>query len=38
MEREHEVAGLALKTIHRLTDGFRPPGAIGLVLLPAFYF
>jgi regulator of cell morphogenesis and NO signaling len=25
MEREHEVAGLALKTIHRLTDGFRPP-------------
>lgn len=26
MEREHQVAGLALKTIHRLTDGFRPPG------------
>lgn len=25
MEREHEVAGLALKTMHRLTDGFRPP-------------
>ena len=25
MEREHEVAGLALKTIRRLTDGFRPP-------------
>jgi regulator of cell morphogenesis and NO signaling len=25
MEREHEVAGLALKTIHRLTDEFRPP-------------
>jgi regulator of cell morphogenesis and NO signaling len=25
MEREHEVAGLALKTIHRLTGGFRPP-------------
>jgi regulator of cell morphogenesis and NO signaling len=25
MEREHEVAGLALKTIHRLTEGFRPP-------------
>jgi len=25
MEREHAVAGLALKTIHRLTDGFRPP-------------
>jgi regulator of cell morphogenesis and NO signaling len=25
MEREHEVAGLALKTIHRLTSGFRPP-------------
>jgi regulator of cell morphogenesis and NO signaling len=25
MEREHEVAGLALTTIHRLTDGFRPP-------------
>jgi len=25
MEREHDVAGLALKTIHRLTEGFRPP-------------
>lgn len=25
MEREHEVAGLALKTIRLLTDGFRPP-------------
>ncbi len=25
MEREHAVAGLALKTIHRLTDEFRPP-------------
>jgi len=25
MEREHEVAGLALRTIHRLTEGFRPP-------------
>lgn len=25
IEREHEVAGLALKTIHRLTEGFRPP-------------
>ena len=25
MEREHEVAGLALKTMRRLTDGFRPP-------------
>jgi regulator of cell morphogenesis and NO signaling len=25
MEREHEVAGLALKTIHRLTNAFRPP-------------
>lgn len=25
MEREHEVAGLALTTIHRLTGGYRPP-------------
>jgi regulator of cell morphogenesis and NO signaling len=25
MEREHDVAGLALTTIRRLTDGFRPP-------------
>ncbi len=25
MEREHEIAGLALKTISRLTGGFRPP-------------
>ena len=25
MEREHEIAGLALKTMHRLTGGFRPP-------------
>jgi regulator of cell morphogenesis and NO signaling len=25
MEREHEFAGLALKTIHRLTGGFHPP-------------
>jgi regulator of cell morphogenesis and NO signaling len=25
MEREHEIAGLALKTLHRLTGGFRPP-------------
>jgi regulator of cell morphogenesis and NO signaling len=25
MEREHDVAGLALKTIRRLTDGFSPP-------------
>jgi regulator of cell morphogenesis and NO signaling len=30
MEREHEVAGLALKTIRRTTDDFRPPdGACG---------
>jgi regulator of cell morphogenesis and NO signaling len=25
MEREHQFAGLALKTIDRLTDGYRPP-------------
>jgi regulator of cell morphogenesis and NO signaling len=25
MEREHAIAGLALKTMHRLTGGFRPP-------------
>src|SRR5262245_44150744 len=25
MDREHASAGLALKTLHRLTDGYRPP-------------
>ena len=25
MEREHAFAGLALKTIHKLTDGYQPP-------------
>ena len=25
MEREHETAGLALKSLNRLTDGYRPP-------------